>query len=108
MLSGIAAQFTSTNGPRTRAPQSWMTRARRPFPVPGLAEEQHGRDVRAPGPVERREMAHLRAERLDRGRGADDPFGGVDHEAAIGAAGHGHKWPAGQPWPDAGRRQPRK
>src|SRR5262249_38235097 len=30
----IAAQLTSTNGPRARAPLPWTRRATRPFPVP--------------------------------------------------------------------------
>ena len=46
IVSGMAAQLTSTNGARARPPLAWITRATRPLPVPGLALDQDRRDVR--------------------------------------------------------------
>jgi hypothetical protein len=37
MVSGMAAQFTSMNGPAARGPLTRMMRATKPLPVAGLA-----------------------------------------------------------------------
>src|SRR5262249_44339399 len=67
------------------------------LPRPGLAEDEHGRDVRAAGTIEGGEMAHLAAERVERGCGADDPLGRVSHrllEAAVRCGPHVARGPA--------------
>ena len=100
IVSGMAAQLTSTNGAAARGPLSCMTRATSPLPVPVSPWSRTVGHVRVARRVERREPTDLRAQVGDRAERRRESHRAGRLTMAITALFIDHFWPKGHKWPD--------